>query len=63
MDTRYYLRTALRAAQVTYDRSGSIEKAHRAAIEVCYSGGMSLRESQRIAGWTLRTIRTHYSQD
>lgn len=60
---RETLRSALRASQVTYDRTGSIERAHRAAVETCYAAGCNLRESQSVAQWTLRKIRTHHFQD
>ena len=59
--SRATVATALRAAQVTYDRTGSIEKANGEAIRTCLAEGMSLRESQSIARWSLQRIRTHYS--
>lgn len=62
MDTqRDGLRSALRAAQVTYDRTGSIQSAHYAAATECRAAGYGYAESERIARWTLRQIRTHYS--
>jgi len=63
MDSRATVRTALRAAQVTYDRTGSVTRATAAAVETCRSYGMSYAESERVAQWTARTIRTHHFQN
>ena len=63
MDTRSTVRSALRASQATYDRTGSVTRATAAAFETCRSYGMSYAESERIAQWTARTILTHHFRD
>lgn len=62
MQRHEIIREAILSAQVAYDRTGSVIRAHSAATAICYSSGFSYAESERIARWTTRQIRTHHNE-
>jgi len=47
---------AIRAAQITHDRTGSDLRSYSASVDAARSAGANFSEAQALAAWAMRKI-------